>query len=163
MASAEAERLRAQLEKAGARVVKAFILEVDANLRASPRRGGTPRKTGHAAASWRSSVGQPSGGEPFGRDASYHASGVAEIVRYRLVDGAAYESNNAPYVPLLNLGHSKQAPPGFIEAAIQRAEVAIEQRFGVSIDLDSSAFASAAGGAAAENLAGTYSPFGDEP
>ena len=165
MASQQVEDFRQKLLGQGAKLVKALVLEIDANLRASPQRGGTPVKTGHARASWIPSVGQPADGEPTGTDQSLHAAGIAALMRYKLSDGPAWVSNNAAYIMLLNLGYSTQQAAGFIEAAIERAEAAIEQRFGGTIDIDTAgagSFSDVAGGMAAENLAGAYSPFGGD-
>ena len=136
MASSQVEAFKAKLNGLGAKVVQAFILELDANLKASPQRGGTPVKTGHARASWLPSVGQPSDAEPNGADMSLNAAGIRAILRYKLSDGPAWESNNTVYISLLNLGRSDQAAAGFIEACIERAKTAVEQRFGVTIDID---------------------------
>lgn len=121
--SAIGDRLHAEL----AEVVKALILEIDANLRET-----TPVKTGHARANWVPSVGAPHVGEDGGEA---QAAGAGAIASYKLTDGPAWESNNVPYVPRLNDGHSKQAPALFIEAAIDKAIATIEQRYSVTIDL----------------------------
>ena len=165
MASQQVEAFRAKLLGQGAKIVKAFILEVDANLRASPERGGTPVKTGHARASWIPSVGQPADGEADGKGSGAHDVGVAALMRYKLSDGPAWESNNTAYIMLLNLGYSHQQAAGFIEAAIERAKTAIEQRFGQTVDVDTAGagtFSDVAGGMGAENLAEAYSPFGGD-
>ena len=40
---------------------------------------------------------------------------------YRLGNGPLFISNNVPYIGRLNDGHSKQAPPGYIPMAVDRA------------------------------------------
>jgi hypothetical protein len=95
-------------------------------------------------------------------DSSEHGAGVAAVLSYKLADGALYESNNAPYINQLNLGHSNQAPVGFVETAIDQALAKIQARYdGIKLDITTSGagtFSDAAGGGAAENLAEAYSP-----
>lgn len=93
-----ADRLRAEL----ANVVKALVLEIDANLREA-----TPVDTGHARANWVPSIGTPHTGEDSG---AAHEAGIARILGYVLEDGPVFESNHVPYINALNYGHSKQAP-----------------------------------------------------
>lgn len=147
------DRLRAELGN----VVKALILEIDANLRKA-----TPVDTGHARASWVPSIGAPATAEPSGRSDADHATGVAAVLGFKLADGALYESNNAPYVQQLNLGGSRQAPVGFVEVAIDQALATIQSRYdGLQLDVTTSgagSFSDAAGGAAAGNIAEAYSP-----
>lgn len=40
---------------------------------------------------------------------------------YKLGNGPLFISNNVPYIGRLNDGHSRQAPPGYIPLAIDRA------------------------------------------
>lgn len=157
MASPQAKAIAAALERETAKAIKALILEIDANLRKA-----TPVDTGHARASWVPSIGSPSSAEPSGKSSSEHEAGVASVLRYKLGDGDLYVSNNVPYIHQLNLGHSKQAPVGFVEAAIDQAQATIQQRYsGLAIDIatrGAGTFSDDAGGAAAENLAEAYSP-----
>lgn len=141
----------------------ALVLEIDRNLRRAPSAGGTPVDTGHARANWVPSVGQPYTGEVDGQAA--HAAGVAAVVRYKPGQGSLFVSNNAAYITLLNLGWSPQAAVGFIEAAIESALATTQSKFdGYRLELGTrgaGSFGDAAGGIAASNMAGAYSPFGD--
>lgn len=108
--------------------VKIITLDAVANLVED-----TPRKTGWARANWIPSIGQPTAvdGSPPTEDAAKSAvrqrdaareSAIANIVSaYKLPMGRVFISNNVPYINRLNDGHSKQAPAGFVQAAILRA------------------------------------------
>jgi hypothetical protein len=147
------------------RAAKALPLGIDANLRRSPSRGGTPVKTGHARASWVPSVGAPATIEPAGASQAEHDAGVQAVLRFKLGDGALFVSTNARYVRRLNLGSSSQAPAGFIEACIDQAIADVASGHGVELDIRTTGagtFSDEAGGYAADNLASSYSPFGGD-
>lgn len=120
----------ADLDRYTAGEIKALALNVDANLRANPPLG-TPVDTGWARANWVPSVGQPAlfdakkGGRPTGGEiaAQEEASqqGLNEVLAWRLTDGPIFVTNNVPYIGPLNDGHSKQSPPGFVQAALVKA------------------------------------------
>ena len=85
----------------------------------------TPVDTGHARTNWRVSIGRPIGGEidTYGPGSSASAGAIAAgfAVFARYVPGQpVYIQNNAPYIGALNRGHSKQAPAGYIEAAVSK-------------------------------------------
>jgi len=164
VASAQVEAIMADLRRHAAKAGVALILEIDANLRQSPDRGGTPVLTGHARASWVPSAGEPYAGEPTGANNGSHDAGVATLLRYSLEDGDLWLSNNAPYILFLNLGRSDQQVAGFIEACVDRGYATVQQRYdGLQIEVRThgvGTFVDSAGGAAAENLASAYSPFG---
>lgn len=144
------ERLRKHIEQ----IFKALTLEIDRELRKA-----TPVDTGHARANWVPSVGAPHVGEvatvrvgsTIGSSA--HAAGVASVLSFKLGDGALWVSNAVPYLQTLNYGWSDQAPPLWIEAAIDRAVATIQARYNVKIDIDRPV---------GEGLASAYSPFGDD-
>lgn len=164
-ATPQTDRIIAALTATVEKAAKALILEIDANLKRPPSLGGTPVDTNHARASWIPSVGSPSAVEASGSSSAAHDAGVAAVLTYKIEDGALYVSNNAGYIGRLNLGSSTQAPAGFVEACIDQAVAAVKQRFGVDFEVKTTGvgtFADQAGGYAAENLAGAYSPFGDE-
>lgn len=108
--------------------VKIITLDAVANLVED-----TPRRTGWARSNWVPSIGTPKDldGTPPDDDAARGAvgqrdaareAGIAQIVTgYRLGLGRIYITNNVPYIRRLNDGHSKQAPAGFVQAAILRA------------------------------------------
>lgn len=161
-ADAIGNALSAQVAKA----TKTLILEIDANLRAAPSAGGTPVDTGHARSNWIPSIGAPATDVVTSEDAGPHDAGVAAVLAFKLGQGALYESNNAPYITALDLGHSHQAPAGFVESAVDRASATVQQRYdSLQIDVTTQGagtFADAAGGAAAANLGAAYSPFGGD-
>lgn len=125
------DRLRAELGN----VVKALILEIDANLRASPDAGGTPVDTGHARASWTPGISSPPDAVSSDSGDGSHDAGVAKLLAYKLEDGPAYESNHTAYINSLNYGHSQQAPRMFIEAAVDKAVATIHARYNAKIDV----------------------------
>lgn len=106
--------------------VVALTLDITANLRET-----TPRDTGWAAANWMPSRGFPApavesiGGRPpeavVAAAAADQASREADLHSYKLADGSTFCTNGVPYIQILNEGHSRQAPPAFVEAAIVRA------------------------------------------
>jgi hypothetical protein len=60
-------------------------------------RNATPKRTGHAAASWQ-------------------ATASVSPDKYNSV----VSTNTVPYIERLNQGHSKQAPAGFVEITIEK-------------------------------------------
>lgn len=115
------------------KAVKFVTLEVQANLQSAPQEGGTPVKTGYARASWIPSIAQPSlatGGSKQAVNPAIAEAGAASVLTYRLGMGAVFVSNNVPYILKLNAGHSRQAPAGFVDAAVERAVGATERAFG---------------------------------
>lgn len=123
--------LTGDIEKA----VKRISLGVVAELKKASSEGGTPVDTGWARANWVPSIGAPHEGTVGERppkaeegraqvqaDDSASVAGVAEVAaRYTLNRGPVFISNNVPYIQALNDGHSKQAPAGFVQAAVIRA------------------------------------------
>ena len=90
----------------------------------------TPVDEGRARANWQTTIGHAAGGlvDAFpkgtrgssGTAAAAQAinQAVAEMGRYKRGGQDVYVSNNLPYIERLNKGSSKQAPAGFVEAAI---------------------------------------------
>lgn len=97
----------------------------------------TPVDTGRARANWQTQIGAAATGlvnaYPKGKEGSTGAAsaGVAVSQAVQTMAGysksgvAVYISNNLPYIDLLNKGSSKQAPAGFIQAAIMAGQRAI--------------------------------------
>lgn len=116
------------LERFTERTIQRLTLDIDATLRSEPSAGGTPRDTGWARANWIPNVGAPApppdgtrppSGSTIGATPE-QAAGLARVARYVLRQGAIYLTNNVPYITRLNDGHSRQAPAGFVQAAIRR-------------------------------------------
>lgn len=112
--------------------IKRLALDITANLVRAPSEGGTPVDTGWARANWIPSVSAPASAlrDPGSRDAraasvggasSAQAAGQADVLGYKLSRGPVYVSNNVPYIVRLNEGSSRQAPKGFVQAAIAKA------------------------------------------
>ena len=141
---AQADRIGKRLRRHLEQIFKALCLEIDRELRKS-----TPVDTGHARANWVPSIGAPHAGEVIGD--AVHAAAVAGVLSFRLGDGALWVSNAVSYVPILNYGTSSQAPPLWIEAAIDRAVATIRARYNVNIDIDRPV---------GEGLAAAYAPEG---
>ncbi len=108
--------LRADLS----RVIRDVIL-----LAADNVTNATPVDTGHAANNWVISTGSPYNGIDGSRAAPSRAAqerGIADIMDYDIgVDGPVYIRNNVLYVQFLDRGHSQQAEPGFVAAALEAA------------------------------------------
>ncbi len=112
--------------------VRALTLEITANLQET-----TPVALNWARANWIPSIGSPSAiaqsGSPdrgavqmaLGRQ----SAGIGQIANYRLTQGSTFVSNNAPYIRRLNDGSSKQAPAGFVQAAINKAVRTIKSQY----------------------------------
>jgi hypothetical protein len=112
------------------RLIRKIVLDVVANLVSPPPLGGTPVDTGWARANWIPAIGVPrtvpagtreaaeAGSVPLGAQ----QSGVARVATsYTMSQGRVHITNNVPYIVELNEGSSKQAPSGFVQAAIARA------------------------------------------
>lgn len=89
----------------------------------------TPVDTGRARANWTPTIGTPSTEYKKG---SYDKSGsnaiseATNLTKSLKPGDDFYISNNAPYIGALNDGHSKQAPAGFVEKAVQVARSSLE-------------------------------------
>jgi hypothetical protein len=159
--SRQSEKVAENMRQRVAKVASALILEIDKELRKSGT--GTPVDTGHARRNWVPSVASPFTG--IATSNAEHDAGVATVIAFKLEQGSVFLSNNVPYVPRLNLGWSTQAPAGFIEAAIDRADATIRSRYiDVRIDVTGAkqAISDASGARAAEGIASAYSPFGGD-
>lgn len=75
------------------------------------------------ASPWRENLkdAEPSSGAASSKAAKVAAELARISVSYKVDMGPLYISNNVPYIGRLNDGHSPQAPPGYIETAIERA------------------------------------------
>ena len=87
----------------------------------------TPVDTGKARSNWRVSIGRATSqdidtyGPGATASASSIAAGFAILAQYKPGQDV-YIQNNVPYIGALNRGHSKQAPPGYIEGAIAKVD-----------------------------------------
>ena len=125
----QADAIIAEIESVVHRLRNDLAVEVTANLMEPPDEGGTPVKTGWARANWIPSVGEPQpdavgeAGDAASAGASQQA-GIAAVAS-NAGDEPNFVTNNVPYIQQLNDGSSRQAPSGFVEAAIDRAVQAI--------------------------------------
>ena len=90
----------------------------------------TPVDEGRARANWQTSIGSALSGLvgafPQGKKGSSGGAAAAQAInqavttmtQYKRGGQDVYISNNLPYIERLNKGSSKQAPAGFVEAAI---------------------------------------------
>jgi len=114
--------ITAALEEATERVISSIAINTTAELIER-----TPVDLGWARANWVPSIGAPYTGGATDNPAdgaiagatAAQSNGVASMFGYRLSRGAAFISNNVPYVTLLNQGSSDQAPAGFVQDAIK--------------------------------------------
>jgi hypothetical protein len=160
----QAEQIIARLTQGLRQARNDVIVEVTANLMEPADEGGTPVDTGWARANWIPSVGtatEQTDGTPQSVSTGAQQIGIAQVAAYR---GAqpVFVSNNVPYIMTLNDGSSKQAPAGFVELAVAKAEQTMQQlHSGQRIDITTSS-ASSFAARMAGNLAAAYSPFGGE-
>lgn len=130
MARSAATKINEAIQKFVVRVMQKLTTDTVANLQSAPSQGGTPVDTGWARANWIPSVGTPVNA-PAGTRADAEAGkidtnavpqGVSQVLSYSSIKlGNIYISNNVPYIELLNAGTSQQAPPMFVEMAIEKA------------------------------------------
>lgn len=99
------------------KTVRAVALVVDSTLVAT-----TPVDSGRARSNWNPSLNVPDGSivEP-GQKKSIDPINAA----YKITDTILI-SNNLPYIKKLNEGSSKQAPAGFVDAALQKGKRAVK-------------------------------------
>ncbi len=84
----------------------------------------TPVDTGWAANNWIPSIGTPVtsvAGSPLNQDTTPVIKGIADVLKWKFSLGAAFISNNVPYITFLNGGSSVQAPAMFVESAVNVA------------------------------------------
>jgi len=128
VASDERNQIRVivrSIEGFGASVVKRIVLDCTANLTDPPNEGGTPIDTRWASANWVPKIGgtfDGLAGDVENVSTGAQQTGVAQVATgYQLSQGIVTITNNVPYILKLNAGSSKQAPAGFVQAAILRA------------------------------------------
>lgn len=162
----QAERLAAKLRRGVANATRALALQVNRELRLKPPLG-TPVMDGNARANWIPSAGHPYEGEA--QDAAggnaAAAQGEAQVAAWELGQGDLFVTNRTPYIRRLNDGYSRQSPALFVETAIERAKTKVNQMLGGrgsvgGFGIEAGQSAQDVAGAAAENLASAYSPFG---
>jgi hypothetical protein len=84
----------------------------------------TPVDTTHARSNWIPSVGSPQVGVAGTKESPSSVEqsvGLAQLASYRLEQGDVFVANNVDYIDQLNQGSSPQAPPEFVETAIEEA------------------------------------------
>lgn len=110
-------QIEIQLDKATVETIKKVTLVIDSALVLS-----TPVDTGRARANWLPSINSPRTEKI--KDKT-DISGVKSIEEANSVvsnvkpGDTVYIRNNLEYIQRLNNGHSKQAPAGFVEKAVQ--------------------------------------------
>lgn len=120
MARSQIRIIVQSLERAVTRVVKKIVLDATANLIED-----MPVDLGWARANWVPVITGTFKGMAGQRDTidqGPQQSGIASVATgYTLEQGYVTITNNVPYIQRLNAGSSKQAPAGFVQAAILRA------------------------------------------
>jgi len=100
------------------KTVRAVALIVDAELV-----NMTPVDTGRARANWNPSLNTP---DPTIREPGQKKSIDPVASAFKLTDTILI-SNNLPYIKPLNNGSSKQAPAGFVDAALAKGKRAVKK------------------------------------
>ncbi len=104
--------------------IKRLALNINAELIKA-----TPVDTGWARANWVPNIGSPFEGtagtradaEAGGVDTAAQQAGLAEIATTYKTGPTVHQTNNVPYIELLNAGSSKQAPSAFVQSSIFKA------------------------------------------
>lgn len=94
--------------------------------------GGTPRKSGYAAASWIISIGRPTtetGGSKGQPDWGPQERGVESLQGWTISQGAIFIVNNAAHIVRLNYGWSEQASAGFVDSTFGRVYNEVQRTF----------------------------------
>lgn len=114
-----------ELDREVSSITAAIAITVVRFLTAPPSQGGTPRLTGFAAANWIPYIGdapdRPLGSKQAPPFALQRANIQNVAIGYRISQGTITVSNPVAYIGRLNAGSSRQASPGFVQAAIRRA------------------------------------------
>lgn len=109
-----------RLKEVATKTIKKIVLDATANLIED-----TPVDFGWAMGNWVPVIAGTFSGTAGQRDAidtGPQQSGIASVAAgYTLDQGYVTVTNNVPYIQCLNAGSSKQAPVGFVQAAILRA------------------------------------------
>lgn len=88
----------------------------------------TPRDTGRAANNWIPNINGPS--SQYRKDAKGGTSGILaegqRVIKGAKLGDSIHFTNNTPYIGPLNNGHSKQAPAGFVEKAVQAGKASLK-------------------------------------
>lgn len=124
MASSKVRIVISAMEGFFDQIVRKLVLDIVANLTAAPSEGGTPVDTGWARANWVPGIGTPSTstvGSPKAVTETAQRGGIARMLGYKARQGPVHITNNVPYIMRLNEGWSRQAPSGFIQAAVAKA------------------------------------------
>lgn len=94
----------------------------------------TPVDTGRARANWQATLGAPAVGTVDSAPGKRASVGAATSRNGQVIagykggpDAAIFLTNNLPYIVPLNNGHSKQAPAGFVERAVDAVQRAAKR------------------------------------
>ena len=115
---AQARLIGRDLEMEIERVVRVIAVNVTSELTRV-----NPVDTGWSKSNWIPSVGAsvsvaPGSPENIGPAVAAQAEGRFRVLTYRLRNGKAFISNNAPYITQLNEGRSRQAAAGWVQRSI---------------------------------------------
>lgn len=120
------EQVSIDLKNLSSDVIKEITTDLTANLVEV-----SPVDTGWMRANWVPSIGTPlelnqpgvkqTSSQVSLRETNQQAGIISILTDYTLERGDTFVSNNVPYVQVLNGGHSKQEPAGFVERAVEKA------------------------------------------
>ena len=124
MASRSVRVVVSDLDAFTTKFIKRLALNINAELIKR-----TPIDTGWARANWVPNIGVPFEGTAGTRadaeagsvDTATQQAGLAEVATAYQTGPTIHQTNNVPYIERLNGGSSKQAPAGFVQAAILTA------------------------------------------
>jgi len=114
----ETKRVMKLLRAATEKEVKKLVLAIHSDLVIE-----TPVDTGWASNNWVLTIGTFSP-DPLGTRENFSTAqmndGLSSLLNWKVDKGTIYITNNVPYISFLNEGTSMQAPPGYVDAIIQR-------------------------------------------
>ena len=135
MARSQIDIVLGDLESVTEQVVVALSVNISAELIER-----TPVDTGWARANWVPRAGKPfrGGSQQISKEereaksrgrAGVQENSIASLTAtYKLQQGPVFNSNNVPYIQVLNNGSSDQAPSGFIQQGIKAGVKSVEGR-----------------------------------
>jgi hypothetical protein len=119
MATRRVRVVIASLTKFVESIVKAVVSNITNNLVQT-----TPVDTGWARSNWiakvRGPLSSPVGSKTSVSSAFQQQALLTIVTSYKLRTGPVHITNNVPHIVFLNEGSSRQAPRGFVQAAIAK-------------------------------------------
>ena len=127
MVSRRVRRVGNSLRRDTGSVVRRLTLDITDRLIKT-----TPVDTGFARASWIPNVGAPALEPPEGSPpVTQQQAGIRSVLLNASATSVVHITNNTEYIGFLNEGSSPQAPPGFVQDAVDKAIEVEKSRRGV--------------------------------